>query len=231
MDTVEAINTIIAGYGSDVRKKISDKWHTFEELYEHRYRLFIALCGVIGSRTPGGPLVWRSKLHSDGTMQDGNFIMGIFSAIGRQITYHLPLRLWADTDFCVTLEMAPIYDGHTSKDVLNRLEHLGVADFTKCPGIINQIKANIDTKGATTNNDLLELIDAIKSQSEDVPRPSWSELIGKEVQNKMVEILQRKHGDHCKDRDTACVTCISYKTYEAGMDKASEHDMPLENNE
>ena len=113
--------------------KISDGYHTFDELYDHRITLFIALCRrVQGFKYHGDQRnamgdeknVWRSNLHSDGTMYDGQFILGIGKEAGKQITYHLPLSRWEETDFAETLERGPEFDGHTSDDVLERLKTL-----------------------------------------------------------------------------------------------------------
>jgi hypothetical protein len=68
--------------------------------------------------------VWRTKVHSDGLILDGWFILGINKKSGNQITYHIPLSRWKETDFAETLEKAPEYDGHTSDDVLLRLKTL-----------------------------------------------------------------------------------------------------------
>lgn len=92
----------------------SDGYHTFSELYEHRHALFIVLQGHRES--------WMSKKHHDGSEMDGWFIAGLELPTGT-ITYHLPMRLW---DTCVkngaeVMENAPEWDGHTSKDVVNRL--------------------------------------------------------------------------------------------------------------
>lgn len=115
--------------------KISDGYHTFDELYDHRITLFIALCRTIrewqveeGTREfkddNGSIETWRSKFHSDGTNFDGWFTLGIGKTRGTQITYHLPLSRWEETDFAETLEKAPPWDGHTSSDVLGRLKTL-----------------------------------------------------------------------------------------------------------
>ena len=104
-----------------VTGETSDGYHTFNELYDHRITLFIALCSEIDARTPTG-FVWRSKLHSDGSAFDGWFVMGIGTAPGEQITYHLPMSRWADTEWLGTERpRAPEFDGHTSADVLQRL--------------------------------------------------------------------------------------------------------------
>ncbi|NCC41670.1 MAG: hypothetical protein EOM21_20095 [Gammaproteobacteria bacterium] len=95
--------------------KISDGYHTFDELYEHRHALFIALANkCLGS--------WKSRQHADGTMFDGWFIAGIETPKG-SATYHLPLRLF-DKLYCVELDYAPEWDGHTSDDVIERLYSL-----------------------------------------------------------------------------------------------------------
>jgi hypothetical protein len=55
--------------------EISDGYHTFGELYEHRAALFVALinrCTDIPS--------WISHQHHDGTMFNGYFIAGMKSA-------------------------------------------------------------------------------------------------------------------------------------------------------
>jgi len=107
-----------------------DGYHTFDELYEHRITLFIALCKEFqwGLKRDGVALTyrlsWRSKLHHDGTFFDGWFIMGIGKKDGKQITYHLPMSKWEETKFAETLEKAPEFDGHTSDDVLERIKKL-----------------------------------------------------------------------------------------------------------
>ncbi len=99
-----------------------DGYHTFDELYEHRITLFIALCRHIVER--GMFLVWKSKLHNDGTSFDGWFILGINKKKGEQMTYHIPLSRWEDIDVAKILEKAPKFDGHTSDDVIERLKEL-----------------------------------------------------------------------------------------------------------
>lgn len=102
--------------------EVSDGYHTFNELYDHRTTLFIALCRVLRTHR-----VWRSKLHDDGSMFDGWFILGIQTSRAsgdKQITYHLPISRWDETDFASTLDKAPKWDGHTPADVLDRLKLL-----------------------------------------------------------------------------------------------------------
>lgn len=102
--------------------EVSDGYHTFDELYEHRIALWIRVCAIL-------PFVlkpWRSKKHSDGELAFGGewFVLGIGKEAGKQITYHLPIEQWDETDFAETLEVAPEYDGHSSADVLERLKNL-----------------------------------------------------------------------------------------------------------
>lgn len=100
----------------------SDGYHTFNELYDHRITLFIALCRSQWEKHPNYVgRVWRSTLHSDGTSFEGWFILGIDKRKGKQITYHLPLKRWDQCEFAETLENAPEWDGHTPNDVLTRL--------------------------------------------------------------------------------------------------------------
>lgn len=118
---IDALNELIKSNGIDTNK-ISDGYHTFEELYEHRIVLFIALCREMDDVGKGA--IWKSKKHSDGSEWEGWFIMGIYQTPGAQITYHLPMSKWADCEFAYELPKAPEFDGHTSADVLERLKNL-----------------------------------------------------------------------------------------------------------
>ena len=104
-------------------KKDEFKYHGAKELLEHRYVLFIVLCYFLNQTKKYN--IWRSRLHSDGTMFDETcFVMGVNIEQGEQITYHLPLIKWEQTNFAATLGNAPSYDGHSSNDVLLRLQKL-----------------------------------------------------------------------------------------------------------
>jgi hypothetical protein len=100
--------------------KLSDGYHTFDELYDHRCILYIAMCKLLSEKRDS-PSVWRSKKHSDDSVWDGWFLLGISTRKGEQITYHLPEKLWNGTHFATVLEKAPEFDGHTSEDVLSRI--------------------------------------------------------------------------------------------------------------
>ena len=91
---------------------VSDGYHTFKELYEHRHALFIALLSVIDN-------AWKSLKHHDGSSFEGYFIAGI-ELNGKMISYHLPNELWAYVH-ATPLDFAPEWDGHTPADVVERL--------------------------------------------------------------------------------------------------------------
>ena len=96
-----------------------DGYHTFEELYEHRIALFIALMKQMPDKS------WRANNHDDGTNLEGWFIAGIHLSTG-DISYHLPNGMWQALDNLgiKTTNKAPKWDGHTAQDVINRLTGL-----------------------------------------------------------------------------------------------------------
>lgn len=97
-------------------KDISDGYHTFGELYEHRRILFSIICHS------NKELAWKSWKHSDGTMFDNSFIVGINTPEG-QYTYHYNSKFWYK--FCVKeLPNAPKYDGHKPSDISRLLSLL-----------------------------------------------------------------------------------------------------------
>lgn len=117
MNREKALNDLIKNLEVDTNL-ISDGYHTFGELYEHRIALFIVLCNYLEGITQD--FIWKSKKHHDGTMFDGWFIAGIGKARGEQISYHLPMNKW-DLLKVDELDKAPEWDGHTPKDVVERL--------------------------------------------------------------------------------------------------------------
>jgi len=108
---------------------VGDEYHTMDELYEHRLALCVALWKVYDNYiTPIGHRVkcWKSLYHSDGSMFPGFFVVGM--TITRftdtvQITYHYKLEEWKRFNV-IEYERAPTYDGHTSRDVIQRLLEL-----------------------------------------------------------------------------------------------------------
>lgn len=125
---IPANHTLIRAEGETL--EVSDGYHTFDELYDHRITLYIALCRMLealAEETLGYPTAWRSKRHSDGELCFGTgsqYVLGIGTEMGKQITYHIPIERWDETNFANTLEKAPEWDGHTSADVIKRLKEL-----------------------------------------------------------------------------------------------------------
>lgn len=121
----DAMNKTIKDVGADTNL-ISDGYHTFCELYDHRITLYITLLRHLKEQFEGTYFwdIWRTKVHSDGSVWDGWFILGVYEKPGEQITYHLPIEKWDECSFATEREKAPEYDGHTSADVLERLKTL-----------------------------------------------------------------------------------------------------------
>ena len=100
--------------------RLSDGYHTFDDLYEHRCTLFVLLLNAL-TDLDEDIVTWKSRVHSDGTSYKGWFIAGLHSAGGEQITYHLPDKFWSILSLPQELDKAPEFDGHTPQDVLTRL--------------------------------------------------------------------------------------------------------------
>lgn len=98
--------------------KLSDGYHTFDELYEHRTALLAVLA-------KNNPLAYKSKKHHDGTMYDNMFIVGI--NYDKPITYHCEMEYW-DKFQCKEVEYAPEWDGHTPDDVVQRLFEVATSE-------------------------------------------------------------------------------------------------------
>ena len=102
--------------GASTIGEVSDGYHTFNELYDHRAVLFAVIC----NEHPH--LAWKSKLHHTGDMFDDMFIVGLNTSHG-QISYHYDMKLW-DLFVVPELERAPEWDGHTPADAVKRLERV-----------------------------------------------------------------------------------------------------------
>lgn len=95
----------------------SDGYHTFNELYDHRAKLFSVIVSVFKDNA------WKSKKHNDGTMYDGMFIVGIDTPAG-QATYHYYIDPYWDMFKCKELERAPEWDGYTPSQAIERIMSL-----------------------------------------------------------------------------------------------------------
>lgn len=117
------------------KELITDGYHSFKELYDHRVVLFIALCntlnnidwllkdhndGIVDSKMP-----WKSRFHNDSTMFDGWFIAWIWFDKWDTLTYHLPMSEWDNLNV-QDIDFAPEWDWHTSNDVLLKLRKIHV---------------------------------------------------------------------------------------------------------
>jgi hypothetical protein len=127
-----SIKNLIDGKPIAHSGKTSDGYHTFNELYRHRYVLFVGMARAYyvacKDATPEATeahlkqIIWCSKLHHDGTMFDDSFIVGMSLSVG-QVSYHLPIREWERVSKLLpVVDRAPEWDGHTPADVLDRLE-------------------------------------------------------------------------------------------------------------
>jgi len=99
--------------------QLSDGYHTFAELYEHRHSLMLALMRAQPH------ICWFSRRHADGELPFGSgdwFIVGA-ELPGAPITYHLPVTLYslAQKTGATELPTGRPWDGHTAADVVQRL--------------------------------------------------------------------------------------------------------------
>ena len=104
--------------GSISTKNITDGYHTFDELYYHRAVLFATILNSKENKE----LAWKSKMHSDGEMWDGLFIVGITTPEG-DYSYHYHYERWDMFDV-KELDRAPVYDGHKPSDITRLLSLL-----------------------------------------------------------------------------------------------------------
>lgn len=95
----------------------SDGYHTFNELYHHRAVLFSVIVANFAARA------WKSKLHADGTMYEGMFIVGIETPDG-QATYHYDVEPYWSLFRCKEVDRAPEWDGHTPDQAIERIGKL-----------------------------------------------------------------------------------------------------------
>lgn len=93
-----------------VGNDISDGYHTFDELYEHRVLLYLNLCVLMKDKAS-----YKVEDESYG----GWFVLYLETERG-QISYHLPSEYLS---FCKDNfnDWHPEFDGHTSKIVADRL--------------------------------------------------------------------------------------------------------------
>lgn len=119
---------------AEISGDTSDGYHTFNELYDHRAKLF----SVIVRNYP--ELCWKSKKHHDGTMYGGMFIVGINTAEG-QASYHYDIDPYWPIFDCQELDRAPEWDGHTPQQAIDRIANLGKVEPENRPLTLEEILA------------------------------------------------------------------------------------------
>lgn len=95
---------------------VTDSYHSFQELYSHRIMLFICLM------KQNKEVSWKSRNHNDGSKIDNWFIAGMKLPSG-DITYYIPDNFWELLSDINVLEKTPEWDGHTSEEVIRRLNN------------------------------------------------------------------------------------------------------------
>ena len=129
--TIDSINNELRENKELDTNLISDWYHTFGELYEHRIHLFITLCSMITKlkclrndyiehKKYKDYKIIKSKIHFDWSEYEWWFIIQL-ETDNWQISYHLPNKYWDKCDFIKTVERANKWDWSTSTDVLDRL--------------------------------------------------------------------------------------------------------------
>ena len=105
-----------------ITENTSDGYHTFKELYEFRKVYNAALFNEWYEQDKYG--VHKSKKHSDG---DACFGGGWFIVVAQlptgQISNHYEMKDW-NMFRCVAMDKGAEWDGHTPKDVVDRLNNL-----------------------------------------------------------------------------------------------------------
>ena len=91
--------------------EVSDGYHTFNSLYNQRLYLWAALVKAYKDKA------WKTQKHNDGEpcFGGGWFLVGITTPEG-DYTYHYEMKDW-DLFDCTVIDKAPVFDGHTDKDI------------------------------------------------------------------------------------------------------------------
>ncbi len=116
---MKEINEAIKNLTDELKNEVSDWYHTFWKLYEHRCVLYIALINISKHITTNTDFFKKSKIHFDWTSWNWRFIVQWYIE-WKQISYHLPMQYWYNV-LCEEVEKADERDWHTSQDVLDRL--------------------------------------------------------------------------------------------------------------
>lgn len=94
-------------------KLIRDRHYAFWQLYECRTVMLELICNCLAYKC------FKTKKHFDGTMFNGDFILGIDTNLGVS-THHIK-ALYFDDFHVPEIDFSPKYDGYTPEDNLSRL--------------------------------------------------------------------------------------------------------------
>ena len=120
MDLIEKINKEIKENKHEIDTDlISDTWHTFKELYNHRSILYIKLCKELSMKKDFW--VFKTKKHDDESIMEGYFILGVKLPDNSYISYHMNIENWTLCDFAQEIQKSPIKGKYTSNDALTNL--------------------------------------------------------------------------------------------------------------
>lgn len=105
-------------------KLITDKYHTFGELYMTRMLLILIICMQNKDKA------FKSKKHFDeenDPMFNGDFVVGVCTPLGF-VAFHFKLEFWDLFDIS-EIERAPQYDGYDKNEAMLRmLSIIGLED-------------------------------------------------------------------------------------------------------
>lgn len=91
-----------------------DGYHTFRELYEHRIALYMV---VVNDHRES---FRKTRVHADGNPSYPGWFLVYGTLPCGQISYHIQEKYWKHFK-CEEMPQAVYFDGHTSKDVVDRL--------------------------------------------------------------------------------------------------------------
>lgn len=126
-EALQDVNIAIGNLGAGEVGRVSDGYHTFNELYDHRRALTAGLGAALAQlhaiHDGLPPIVWRSRAHHpDGDpIFEGYFIVGLVLGQSGTITYHYANQYWDDFKAFRELPHAPKWDGAPPSASVTRL--------------------------------------------------------------------------------------------------------------
>lgn len=117
--------------GNALINKLIELDELTEELYEFR---FVYNCFLFNIWNETGEVeVYKSKKHHDGEpCFDGDYFIVVALLPTGQITNHYPMEYWDSFNIPIYEQVKDEFDGHSSKDVLERLnEYLKIRNKNK----------------------------------------------------------------------------------------------------